>query len=174
MRFDASCHLCKSNSPTVLHILNIFPTSLNPKRFTWKHNCVLLKLFSFMRSFLEDEDVLYINIPGKGASESPSSIIPVSILATFARPDMVLIRNMIIMLLEFTVPYDSWENLRNARARKSQKCSYLELLGDLEAKGYSASLVTCEISSLDYSRPICLAIHELFPPVPRSSIHAMF
>ena len=26
MRFDASCHLCKSNSPTVLHILNYCPT----------------------------------------------------------------------------------------------------------------------------------------------------
>ena len=29
MRFDASYHLCKSNSPTVLHILNFCPTALN-------------------------------------------------------------------------------------------------------------------------------------------------
>ena len=62
-----------------------------------------------------------------------------------------------------------------ARARKSQKSSYLELLGDLEAKGYSASLVTCEISSLGHSLPVCLKdIQELFPSVPRSSIRAMF
>ena len=71
---------------------------------------------------------------------------PVSILATSARPDMVLVGNMVITLIELTVPYDLRENLRNARARKSQKSSYL---GDLEAKGYSASLVTCEISLLD-------------------------
>jgi len=57
-----------------------------------------------------------------------------------------------------------------------QKSSYLELLGDLEAKGYSASLVTCEISSLGHSLPVCLKdIQELFPSVPpRSSIRAMF
>ena len=88
---------------------------------------------------------------------------------------MVLIRNMVITLIELTVPYDSRENLRNARARKSQKSSHLELLGDLEAKGYSTSPVTCAIPSLGYSPPICLkAIHELFPSVPRSSVRAMF
>ena len=76
-------------------------------------------------------------------SENPPSTVPVSILATTsARPDMVLIRSMEITLIELTVPYDSREHLNNARARKSQKSSYLELLySDLEAKGYSASLV---------------------------------
>ena len=73
-----------------------------------------------MRSFLEVEDVLYVALPGKRASENPSSTVPVSILVTSARPDMVLIRNMLITLIELTVPYDLRENLRNARARKSQ------------------------------------------------------
>ena len=87
---------------------------------------------------------------------------------------MVLIRSMEITLIELTVPFNSRENLNDARARKSQKSSYLELLGDLEAKGYSASLVTCEISSLGHSLPVCLKdIQELFPSVPRSSIRAM-
>ena len=108
-----------------------------------------------MRSFLEEEDVLYADLPGKRTSENPTSTVPVSILATSARPDMVLIRSMEITLIELTVPFESRENLNNARARKSQKSSYLELLGDLEAKGYSASLVTCEISSLGHSLPVC-------------------
>ena len=167
----APFNLCKSNSPTVLHILNYCPTALNQKRFTWRHHSILLKLFSFMRSFLEEEDVLYADLPGKRVSENPTSTVPVSILATSARPDMVLIRSMEITLIELTVPYDSRENLNNARARKFQKSSYLELLGDLEAKGYSASLVTCEISSLGHSLPVSLKdIQELFPSVPRSSI----
>ena len=125
-----------------------------------------------MRSFLKDEDVLYIDLSGKHASEIPSSTVPVSIQTTSARPDMFLVRNMLLTLIELTISYDSRENLRNARARKSQKSSYLELLGDLEAKVYSASLVTCEISSLGHSLAICLkAIHELFsilvpPSVP--------
>ena len=99
-----------------------------------------------MRSFPEDDDVLYVDLPGKQASENPPSTVPVSILATSARPDMVLIRSMEITLIELTVPYDSREHLNNARARKLQKSSYLELFSVLEAKGYSASLVTCEIS----------------------------
>ena len=74
-----------------------------------------------MRFFLEDEYVLYVDLPGKNASENSSSTVPVSILETSARQDMVLIRNMVITLIELTVPYDSKENLRNARERKSQK-----------------------------------------------------
>ena len=125
-----------------------------------------------MSSFLEDEDVLYVDLPGKRTSENPSSTVPVSILATSPRPDMVLIRNMVITLIELTVPYDSRENLRNGRARKSQKRSYLELLGDLEAKGYSASLATSDISSFGPCL-ICLkATHEIIPT--HSSVHAMF
>ena len=104
-----------------------------------------------MRSFLEVEDVLYVDLPGKHASENPSSTVPVSILATSARPDMVLIRNMVITLIELIVPYDSRENLRNARARKSQKSSYLELLGDLETKGFLASLLHVNLLSWSLS-----------------------
>ena len=82
---------------------------------------------------------------------------------------------MVILQIELTVPYYSRENLKNARARNSQKSSYLELPGDQEAKGYSASLVTCEISSLGHSLPLCLkVIHDFFPSVHRSSIRAMF
>jgi hypothetical protein len=122
-----------------------------------------------MNSFLEDEEALYVDLPGKCTSEPPPSI-----LATSARTNMVLIRSMEITLIEFTVRYDSRENLMNTRARKSQKYLYLQLLGDLEAKGYSASLITCEISSLGPSPPVCLkATHELLPAVPRSAIRAM-
>ena len=64
---------------------------------------------------------------------------------------------------------------KQCQSKEISKSSYLELLGDLEAKGYSASLVTCEISSLGHSLPVCLKdIQELFPSVRRSSIRAMF
>ena len=72
-----------------------------------------------MTSFLEDKDVLYVDLLGTRASENTSSTVSVSILATSARLD----RNMVITLIELTVPYDSREHLRNASARKSQKSS---------------------------------------------------
>ena len=70
----------------------------------------------------------------------------------------------------------SFKNIRQIYTyRKSKKCqstgSYK--LGDLEAKGYSASLVTCEISSLCHYLSICRkSFHDFFPSVPRSSIRA--
>ena len=43
----------------------------------------------------------------------------VSILVTSARPDMVLIKNMLITLVELTIPYDS--------ERTSKKCQSKEV-----------------------------------------------
>ena len=74
--------------------------------------------FSFMRYFLEDDDVLYNDLPGKCASKNPLSTVPLSIVATSARPKMVLITSMEVILIELTVPCDSRENLNNIRARK--------------------------------------------------------
>ena len=62
-----------------------------------------------------DNEVLYAdlyqdNVPLK---TYPPSTVPVSILATSARPDMVLMRSTEIFLLEFTVPYDSREQCKS-------------------------------------------------------------
>ena len=68
-----------------------------------------------------------------------SPTVPVSILDTPAKPDMVLIRVLHITLIELTIPYDSQEKLNGEISRKSNKGSYLR--SDLEAKGYSYSLM---------------------------------
>ena len=92
MRCDSSCVLCKSKSPTVVHILNYCPTALNQKCFSWRHDSVLLKLFSSFKTFIGTDDALYVDLPGECVSETSQSTVPISILATSARPDMVLIR----------------------------------------------------------------------------------
>ena len=83
---------------------------------------------------------------------------------------MVLIRGLEIILIELTVPYDSRENLNSVRSRKLNKSSYLELVSDLEAKGYSATLITGEISLLGHSLPVChkaiqKSFHQLLAPL---------
>ncbi len=121
-----------------------------------------------MRFFLQDEDVLYVDLPGKHASENPS----VSFLATSARPGIVPI---IITLIELFVPYDSREHLRNARVRKTQKSSYLKLLGDLEAKGYWLHLLPVRFPLLvTLSQSVLKPFMNFFPSVPRFSLRAMF
>ena len=153
--------ICASLSLLLSNILNYC--------LTWRHDSVLLKLFSSFKSFLGEGEALYVDLPGKRASDTPQAT------ATSARPDMVLIRGLEITLIELTVPYDTRENLNGARYRKSNKSSYLELVSDLETKGYSATLITCEISSLCNSLPVChKAIQKLFPLIARSTICVVF
>jgi len=57
-----------------------------------------------------------MDLPGKCASETPQATVPVSILATSTRTDMILLRGLEIILIELTLPLDSRENLNNARS----------------------------------------------------------
>jgi len=68
--------------------------------------CPIRSLFSSLRSFLGEGEAIYVDLPGKRASEAT---VPVSILVTSVRPDMVLIRGLEIILIQLTVPYDSRE-----------------------------------------------------------------
>ena len=66
------------------------------------------------------------------ASENPLATIPENILITSARPDIVLVEDKEITLLELTIPHNSMESISNARARKSMKENYQQTLSDLE------------------------------------------
>ena len=92
-----------------------------------------MKLVSSLKIFIGTDDALYANLLGKHASETPQSTVPISILATSARADMVLIRGKEITLIELTVLYDSRKIVNSAKVRKSNKGSYLELLNDQAA-----------------------------------------
>ena len=84
------------------------------------------------------------------ASESPPATIPTNISTTRARPDMVLIDDLSVKLLELTIPTNTYEALEAARNRKSEKPLYLQLVSDLEDRGLSVSFQTLEIGSLGH------------------------
>ena len=145
-RVDGSCPLCTSPSPTTLHILNGCPLALSQGRYTWRHDSVLVKLLSTIKMLLSPEDRIYGDLSSFRASDNPLATVPPEIVVTSARPDMVVVRNCEILLIELTVPYNSPESIANAHSRKEAKENYNMLLGDLEAKGYSASLLAIEIT----------------------------
>ena len=147
---DGSCPLCSSPPPTTLHILNGCPLALSQGRYTWRHDSVLVKLLSTIKMLLSPEDRIYGDLSSFRESDSPLATVPPEIV-TSARPDMVVVRNCEILLIELTVPYNSPESIANAHSRKEAKENYNMLLGDLEAKGYSASLLAIEIGSLGHS-----------------------
>ena len=174
-RTDFKCHLCGSVHPTVLHILNACPTALNQGRFTWRHDSVLNALVHGIRSVLPKDEKLYADLPGLRACDNPPATVPQNIVATSARPDMVIIREKKVLLVELTVPYNSPESLRNARKRKETKENYQLLLSELDSLGFTASLTTLEIGALGHSLPQAHSdIKHLVPYLEKKRARQLF
>jgi len=55
------------------------------------------------------------------ATDNPPATIPAEFLDTSARPDIVIVGDSEITLIELTVPYNSPDSLKNARLRKENK-----------------------------------------------------
>ena len=98
------CPLYNSPAPTSAHILNGCQEALIQGRCTWRHDSVLNCLLSSVRETLPATAHLYVDIPTWRASESPPATIPTNISTTQARPDMVLIEDLSVNLLELTIP----------------------------------------------------------------------
>ena len=94
-------------------------------RYTWRHDSVLNCLLSSVRETLPATAHLHADIPTRRASEST---IPTNISTTQARPDMVLIEDWSVSLLELTIPTNTYEALQAERNRKSRKPLYLQLV----------------------------------------------
>ena len=155
LRVDSKCHLCGSSTPTVFHILNGCPVALDQARYTWRHDSVLWRFDKAIRSHMLEGDHLYSDISGLRAHENPQSTVPHDLTITTARPDMVYMSGNSVILVELTVPSNSYEHLCNAQNRKRQKPLYQLLLSELDSLGKQASLVTIEIGSLGHWIPKC-------------------
>lgn len=104
-----------------------------------------------IQQHLDSDTTLYADLPGMWASDNPISTLPAIILVTSAHPDMVLVEEDKVTLIELTFPQNSMESLSNARKCKSEKVSYLQALSDLEVKGIVSNLYTIiEIGSLGH------------------------
>jgi len=152
-RICNKCPLCSSPTPTSAHILNGCQEALIQGRYTWRHDSVLNCLLSSVQKELPATAHLFADIPSWRASESPPATVPTSTSTTLARPDIVLIEDLSVNLLELTVPTNTNEALLAARKRKSEKPLYLQLVSDLEDRGLSVSFETLEIGSLGHYTP---------------------
>ncbi len=167
-RTDSKCNLCGTPQCTTNHILNCCPTSLFQGRYTWRHDSVLSRLLRLLRSNLDDNSSVYVDLDGLRASDSPPSTVPLDILVTSARPDVVIIDDRII---ELTIPANNATSLGNARARKQQKGNYVALVIDLQLRGYSVIFDTVEIGALGhYTSSSVNAIHQIIPHVSKASV----
>ena len=113
---------------------------------------------------LENDQSLYADLPGHRASDSPPSTIPPDILSTSCRPDLILLQEKSIKLLELTVCGNTTEGFANARSRKQTKQDYISLLNDLESTGYTVSYDTIEVGSLGHCTHLTQRALRCFAP----------
>ena len=99
-RMNNSGRLCQFPKVTTAHILNGCPEALNQGHFSLRHNSVLNGLVSQILSKIDRSTKMFVDLPGKQASDSPPATIPADISTTTSRPDLVLITGPEITFLE--------------------------------------------------------------------------
>ena len=167
---DPKCPLCGSLQATTLHILNACPSALSQGCYTWRHDSVLQHILIFLSSQLSGLGVLYGDIDGFRAIESPATTVPLDILVTSARPDIVFVHNdNTISIIELTIPFNTQESFNRAHILKTKK--YEVLVSNLEHSGYSTSFLALEIGALGhYSTKTISLFCRLFPMITKSAI----
>jgi len=142
--------MCNSSNPTTAYILKGCQEALNQGQFTWYHDSVLNDLTSLIRQVISPSGKLFINLPGLRANDLPTATIPTNISTTTARPDLVLVSESSISMLELTVPTKSHQAIQAARGRKMNQPNYEQLIGNLENRGLNVSFRSVEIGSLGH------------------------
>ena len=153
---ESKCSLCSSPNPTSNHILSCCPSALEQGRYTWRHDSTLLAIVSGIKAALASQSThhqVYADLPGWRVTDNPPSTVPSWLTSTLLRPDLVIISNESVRILELTVPQNSVEGLHKAKLRKSEK--YDHIIGDIQASHPNLRLKyhTLEIGTLGhYSR----------------------
>ena len=118
IRLQANCPLCQSQEATVRHILNGCPTALKEGRYTWRHDRIFLHLTQSLQGTIVDGGI-FADLDHFRAAESPPTTLPERNIVTTARPDLVILKENTIRMIELTICTDSKEGMEAARKRKS-------------------------------------------------------
>ena len=69
-----------------------------------RHDSALLALVRGIQEHIDSDVMLYADLPGIQANDNPISTIPENTLVTSARPDIVLMGEDELTLIELTIP----------------------------------------------------------------------
>ena len=119
-RISSSCPLCNSPSLTTVHILNGCQETFTQGWYTWRHESVLICIVSLVSNKILP-CTLYADLPSLCASESSPATFPTDLPASTARPDIVLVSEESVTMLELTIPSNSKEAIIKAKERKTNK-----------------------------------------------------
>ena len=116
---SSACPLCDKDQ-TLGHVLGGCQKALEDGRYNWRHDSVLLAISSFLKSL--DGIQTYCDIE--------SFLSPSILTGDTYRPDMAVVRDNVVYILELTVGFET--NIQKNSSRKRMK--YTDLLCDLSHK----------------------------------------
>ena len=118
---------------------------------------------------LSEGQALYADLPGFLENTSPPATIPLNLLSSSDRPDLVIISPDEIGILELTVCYNAPSNLEAAKKRKMDK--YAALVADLVRRSSLVTYVTLEIGCLGhYTKDALKSLQLLLPSMTKREI----
>ena len=140
---EKTCPICGKTPCTLFHLLNNCQTSVNQKRYDYRHDSILLFLYNMLMETKDKTNLeIYADLEG---SRVNGVTIPNNIVTTGSKPDLVIINRSTkkIDLVELTVPWDTMAN--NAKKRKEAR--YNSLVANIQGNGWTCSHTTLEIGS---------------------------
>ena len=134
LKNSGKCDICDGNQ-TLGHVVGGFITSLNEKRYDWRHDSILSVISNFVNSARNID--LYCDIEGY--------INPSVITGTENRPDMIVILNeSAIFVLELTLGFEI--NIEINIKRKRVK--YDEMLKHLDRRFSKVNFINLSMGAL--------------------------
>ena len=130
---SSACSFCLKTE-TLQHVVSSCITYLEEGRYTWRHNSVLLYLAKTLTSLSKCS--LYADLP--------SFLSPSIITGDSLRPDLVLVTDTSLYILELTVGFES--NLQINSDRK--KVNYHSLISDLTPTFSNIKFINLSMSTL--------------------------
>ena len=143
-RNNSKCGLCKSTE-TLHHVLSNCEPNL--ERYRWRHDNILHFLVFIMEnlSTIENKtDVkIYADLPNRTVN---GKTIPAHVVQTSQIPDIVILQENKVTIVELTVPFEL--NIIHSHQRKSDK--YAGLISDIENSGHEVFFFAIEIGCRGY------------------------
>ena len=137
------CSLCKIKPQTNLHVLSNCGSDVALERYKFRHNAILRLLFEWLQSVIKDTYTVCVDL-----DTVPQNCRISEIFYENVRPDILLVNNLKIIILELTVCHES--NLQKSKIYKQNK--YADIKNFLQPKfqKHSVRLFTFKISVLGF------------------------
>ena len=130
---DSSCRFC-TNNQTLGHVIGGCSVALVEKRYNWRHDSILLNIAKILCSFPELDVYCDINEHFKN---------PSIITGERYRPDIIFIKNKLLLIIELTVGFET--NMMKNFERKKEK--YEQLIYNLSTE-YTVEYVNLSLGAL--------------------------